>query len=411
MRKKTLFSLIFTPFLLVSLAVCITVFFLFNERFKHDEAALLTKISSQINKNIIEKTTNYLLPAILISELSVKLSASGVIDINNNGQLESYLIEQIKAYPQLSKVYLGKENGDFIMAHRDNKSFVTKIIYQQNKKEEVKQYNVFGELISATNKETSFDPRARSWYFQTKEEEKAIWTDLYMFFTGKRPGITASYPLFNDNQTFEGVFGVDLELSEISEFLSFQKKYYNSKIIILNYKNEIVAQSGNIVFKTLKDGQIVPMHINEHGDDLIQESYKKITSIQKKDTATNQVTLTYDNDAYLISSISFPSYFGKNWKVMTILPKEKLLDNKVPANIIFYIMLIGITLLILIITMLIVRSITTPIKQLTFDLQRLRYKNVDGKIIKSSVIEVSELIHVYSDIKKLYSKTFSKEEK
>ena len=74
-------------------------------------------------------------------------------------------------------------------------------------------------------------------------------------------------------------------------------------------------------------------------------------------------------------------------------------------------MLIGITLLILIITMLIVRSITTPIKQLTFDLQRLRYKNVDGKIIKSSVIEVSELIHVYSDIKKLYSKTFAKEEK
>ncbi len=44
MKKKTLFSLIFTPFLLVSLAVCITVFFLFNERFKHDEAALLTKI-------------------------------------------------------------------------------------------------------------------------------------------------------------------------------------------------------------------------------------------------------------------------------------------------------------------------------------------------------------------------------
>ncbi len=179
-------------------------------------------------------------------------------------------------------MYLGKENGDFIMAHRDNKSFVTKIIYQQNKKEEVKQYNIYGELTSATNQETSFDPRTRSWYFQTKEEEKAIWTDLYMFFTGKRPGITASYPLFNDNQTFEGVFGVDLELSEISEFLSFQKKYYNSKIIILNYKNEIVAQSGNIVFKTLKDGQIVPMHINEHGDDLIQESYKKITSIQKK---------------------------------------------------------------------------------------------------------------------------------
>ena len=68
-------------------------------------------------------------------------------------------------------------------------------------------------------------------------------------------------------------------------------------------------------------------------------------------------------------------------------------------------------MLFLIITILIVRSITTPIKQLTFDLQRLRYKNVDGKIIKSSVIEVSELIHVYSDIKKLYSKTFTKEEK
>ncbi len=410
MKKTSLFNLIFLSLILISLSLVCTIFFILNQRFQHDEKILLTKISTQINQTIIEKTTNYLLPAILISEMSVKFSESNVIDINNTNQIEDYLFAQIKTYPQLSKVYFGKENGDFIMLYRnEKKAFVSKIIEHQTKKEKLKEYNVFGDVTFQESRDTDYDPRTRAWYFDTKEKEIPVWTDLYMFYTGKRPGITASYPFFDKESKFQGAFGVDLELSEISEFLSFQKKYYNSKIIILNYKNEIVAQSGNVLFKTLKNGRVKPLHINEHKDSLIQEAYNKLINTKtKKDITNKQVVLNYNRKLYLVSSVDFPEYFGKNWKVMSILPREKLLENRIPSKIIFYIILIITTLIILIVSILISRSILKPIKQLSFDLQRLRYKNVDGKEIKSSILEINELIQIYTVIKKLYSNTFKK---
>tara|TARA_Y100001970_G_scaffold135052_1_gene166277 strand:- start:148 stop:1377 length:1230 start_codon:yes stop_codon:yes gene_type:complete len=409
MKKKSLFSLIFSTFVITSLGAIIIIFLILNTHFKHNEKILLTKISTQINRTIIEKTTHYLLPAILVTDVSAKLAKNTVIDINNHEQIESYLMTQIKAYPQLSKVYLGKENGDFIMVYRDEtKSLATKIISQKTKHEHIKDYNLYGDIISTKTIKTNYDPRTRQWYNDTKEKEAQIWTDLYMFYTGKRPGITASYPLFDKHSNFQGVFGVDLELAEISEFLSFQKLYYDSKILILNYKNEIVAQSGNILFKTSQDGQVSPLHINNHSDALIQEAYKKLMHVETKLENNKQVSLSYNNDSYLISSVSFPEYFGKKWKVMTILPNEQLLDNRMSSKLVFSILCLMIIIIICVIAILLSRSISIPLKQLSFDMQRLRYKNVDGKNIKSSIIEINELVDVYSIIKTSFIKTFKK---
>ena len=85
------------------------VFFILKARFNQDETILNTKLSDQINRTIIEKTTNYLLPAIMISEISGNLAEKLVIDINNSQQLENYLRTQIKSYPQLARIYLAKD--------------------------------------------------------------------------------------------------------------------------------------------------------------------------------------------------------------------------------------------------------------------------------------------------------------
>ena len=407
MKNKSIFSLIFSVICITTFTITIGIFFLFSERFKYDEEGLLKKISSQINQTIIEKTTNYLYPAILVSEISSSLVYNAGLDINDFNQIERYLLAQIKAYPQLSQLYIGKENGDFLMVSRDSKNQLSsKRVNQKTKSEIIKIYNENGGVTQTKQQVSSYDPRKRKWYFNTKQKETQLWTDLYMFFSGKRPGITASYPVTNKDSEFLGVFGVDLELSEISEFLSFQKKYYQSKVIILNYKNEIVAQSGNLVFKTLQDGSVNPLHIKEHDDEVIKEAYATI--LDKKLQSNSSITIKVNNSSYLLSTLDFPDYIGKHWKVMSLLPKNKLNEARIPINIVFYLIILIISVAGLVIAIFVSRMISVPIKELSFDMQRLKYQNVDGKQIRSSIIEVNELVQNYSVIKKLFSQTFKK---
>ena len=408
MKNKSIFSLIVTSMLVTYLLVISMVFFVLKARFNQDETILNTKLSDQINRTIIEKTTNYLLPAIMISEISGNLAENSVVNINNPQQLENYLKTQIKSYPQLSRIYLAKENGDFTMIYRnEKKSLSSKTIIQKTALETVKDYNVYEDVITTKTAKSSFDPRTRPWYYEAKEKETQIWTDLYMFYTGNRPGITASFPFYDQNTILQGVFGVDLELSAISEFLSLQKQYYESKILILNYKNEIVAQSGDIVFKTAEDGQVSPLHVNQHSDNLIKQAYQQLLTLNEQDpNHSKQVKLIYQNEPYLISVVHFPAFFGKNWKVMTILPTNQLLSNRVSSVTIFYIIIGLVSLGLIIIALIVARSVSKPLKQLSFDMQRLQYKNIDGKQIKSSVSEITELIDIYTVIKKKYSQTF-----
>ena len=408
MKNKSIFSIIVTSLLVTYLIVISMVFFILKARFNQDETILNTKLSDQINRTIIEKTTNYLLPAIMISEISGNLAEKLVIDINNSQQLENYLRTQIQSYPQLARIYLAKENGDFMMIYRnEKKSLSSKTIIQKTALETVKDYNLYEDAVTTKTAKSAFDPRTRPWYYEAKEKETEIWTDLYMFYTGNRPGITASFPFYDQNTTLQGVFGVDLELSAISEFLSLQKQYYESKILILNYKNEIVAQSGDIVFKTTEDGQVSPLHVNQHSDNLIKQAYQQLLTLNEQDpNQSKQVKLVYQNELYLISAVHFPAFFGKNWKVMTILPTKQLLSNRVSSVTIFYIIIGLVTLGLIIMALIVARSVSKPLKQLSFDMQRLQYKNIDGKQIKSSLSEINELIDIYTVIKKKYSQTF-----
>ena len=40
----------------------------------------------------------------------------------------------------------------------------------------------------------TFDPRTRPWYLRAQEPNGIAWTDLYVFFTTRTPGLTVSVP-------------------------------------------------------------------------------------------------------------------------------------------------------------------------------------------------------------------------
>ena len=73
-----------------------------------------------------------------------------------------------------------------------------------------KHFDATGELTEIrVNKDDNYDPRLRPWYQGAQKAQQIFWSDTYIFFTAKKPGITVAEPYFNASGELIGVVGVD----------------------------------------------------------------------------------------------------------------------------------------------------------------------------------------------------------
>lgn len=89
---------------------------------------------------------------------------------------------------------------------------------------------------------TDFDPRARPWYRAAKSHGGLHWSDVYQWSSGI-PGITVSEALSDGEQGFGGAMGVDVRLSDLTEFLDSARVSPNSVAFIAREDGGLVAHS------------------------------------------------------------------------------------------------------------------------------------------------------------------------
>ena len=201
-------------------------------------------IMDNISAFAIDKTKNYMNKAVDAVKLTQRLGRQHILDNKNNKALELYFYDQLQLNKELSAIYFGKKNGDFIMVLRNKNGFMSRIITNDEKnKRSVKTifYDKSFKFLSENNKNRDYDPRQRPWYKLAKKNKEAIWTDPYVFFTLKQPGITTAAPFYDKDEKFQGVVGVDIQISELSQFIGSLKLSKNSKVFIIDKSLKIVT--------------------------------------------------------------------------------------------------------------------------------------------------------------------------
>src|SRR5262252_8881118 len=80
--------------------------------------------------------------------------------------------------------------------------------------------NLQGEVMAVEHAEDDdYDPRGRPWYRGAVSDRKLYWSDIYIFFTDQKPGVTASLPIIADDGEIRGVLGLDIDLERLSTYL------------------------------------------------------------------------------------------------------------------------------------------------------------------------------------------------
>jgi adenylate cyclase len=354
----------------------------------------------QTSRTVIERTVNHFLPASIAVEMSSRLTQLGAISSCDFKQTEMYTLGVLKSYPQVSMFYLADEQGNYVRAWRlsdgTTESRIIRTAASPPTDLFVYRDAAFEVADIQESHEIDYNPRVRPWYVGAKKTKANFWTDVYVLFRNKKPAITSSHPLFDNDGKFAGVWAMDIELEEISDFLKTQKIGKSGIELIINEKGEIVAYPDPSLIIREENGGLRPVTVEEFGLEPLSAAYR-----QHLRTGEARAVVECKGTRYLASFTEFPEPFPMRWKVGVLVPENDFLGGA-KQTMITMLLISSVMLVLAVIPALFVsRSISSPVRLIAEATAKIKNFNLDGKIdIPSSMKEIQLMRDAVSSMQK-----------
>lgn len=262
----------------------------------------IDSIADQLNEEITRQTSrevgsifgNVKSAQILIQNTFLK----GLVDLNDKETREAFYLSVLEANPNFTWVQFGYPNGDYLGLQREQNDKINIINRQYNSQtgratKITESYQAVGKDLEPIGTETisneDYYAPERPWYeVALTNREQQTWTDVYIFATGRVPGIDSAITLENQGQLL-GVISIAFDLRQISTFLQELQGDRPGAVFIINSEGELIAVSD-------------PM---EQGFSLTEEGKPELTKLaDSSNSYLGFVNQALENDQTLLSESS-----------------------------------------------------------------------------------------------------------
>ncbi len=258
---------------------------------------------------------------------------NNLIDHLNDRQILRYFHLIRKDHPEFVNINFGDESGRFLMAPAQ---------------------------IPEVHK--TFDPRVRPWYQGAKQAKTAHWTDVYLFASTKKPGMTVSVPIYASSGDIKAVCGIDIDISSISRFLRGIKIGKTGFAYIFeNKQGRVIAHPS-----------LVQLPWDTYHTDLLRTCLNDLKQQEKSFGMS-----IFHGERFFTAYTEYPS---NNWTVGVTLPVSDFLENvKDIQNAIISLVVAGICLSI-VLSYLLATTIVSPLNILKKGIERISSGDLEYKV-------------------------------
>ncbi len=297
-------------------------------------AKLAEELMTETSNRIEQYLDSYMGKAQEINRMNVEAFESGILDLNDFKALGKYFYHQVRAFNFAYNNFGSKEGGFIGSGYEEDYSWgIVEILPHSNKRY---GYSVDDQGNRVNLRYTIEDPEVinSAWYLDAVKAGKPIWSSIYnqgdaaTFFS-----ISASTPVYDKQKNFLGVFGIDLELNKISQFLKTLNKQNSGHIFIIERSGLLVASTSNespapIVnrkatrLKALNSREIV---IRDLTGELIK-LFGSLKAINKPQSLRPNL----DQNPF-VRVIPYRDKYGLDWVVVMAIPESQFL-GEIQAN-------------------------------------------------------------------------------
>ncbi|MBV8592188.1 MAG: GAF domain-containing protein, partial [Acetobacteraceae bacterium] len=276
---------------------------------------LLSALESRIAQQVI----GYLEPAdraVLIARDIVQ--DGGALD--RRALAQAYAASALRNDPQIFQLSFASPEGNFMLARRDeNGGTAIKLIRNEPKPRLVLwiyQDADGRETAQTTDPSDEYDPRTRPWYEGALKGDGVFWTGVYIFATAGTPGVTASVRYTApDGRTF--VFGVDIALKALSEFLASLQIGRTGRALIFDDSGHLIAAPESIRVLQQHAPELLVARLDELGDPILTAAYDRF---RLEGYGRRVVEVNGVRQIIMVSKLPVP---GNNWSVLIVVPEAE----------------------------------------------------------------------------------------
>lgn len=404
MRKDLKFTLRFSMlsiFLTLFVVTMLTMVTVTSMRFYESMSSLSKQQMQQVTSLVNQKLMSLITPAESGSSLSQLLIENNIIDVKDTKQLATATLRLLAVIPHAAMVYWGDEKGNFIIARLENDGTISTEIIDRKvtpiTSTHIYRDHQFNVILTTKTQNVVYDPRKRPWYTAAIGEKKTTWSNAYTFFTGDNNilGVTSASPIYDKNKNLLGVFGIDMRLDSISEFLSKQQIGKTGSSFIINRKGFLIAHPYLVTHDTANQKETITP-IKEINIPWQTKAYEIFNATHK-----NFFRYRSDKKMYLASFELIPNFSKQEWYISVVIPEDDFvgeLKKSSRINIIIGLMILFLgSILITTFSKVISRSLHELVIE-TYKIKRFNLSK--GKRIVSHIKEVSELYKSITSMKR-----------
>ncbi len=302
-------------------------------------------LSKEIAGHSVESTLRYLETGETALALNSSMVDLGLTDPANRKSMLEYLLAGLKANPNVTWYSFGGADGVYLSAYRPPTSEGGYRVTWREQVEGGALYRDFrveddGTWTPLPEKTQPYDCRTRVWYKAALEREGPVWSKPFLFASGP-PGFILSSKVQRADGTFLGVWGIEYEMSYVSDFLSRLEIGTDNKgrAYLVTAAGEVIGHpevgekigeaDGFIV--TEQDGKKVIATAANHRDERLRQAF--LRSQTMSDEEMNR-RFEIDGEPYFAAVQRFPETSRLDWTILIVVPQDDILGD-IPRNEIY----------------------------------------------------------------------------
>ncbi|NJK40401.1 MAG: hypothetical protein HC934_01780 [Acaryochloridaceae cyanobacterium SU_2_1] len=337
--RPSLRAVLIVPFLLQTLGIVGLVGYLSYRSGQKAVEELAHDLMMEKSNRLRQHLNSYLGQAQDINDTNLDAFKAGVLDLKDFQSLGKYFYRQLKTF-DFTYVNFGSSAGGFIGAGYKLSNQLEIAEVSSSKPSQFLSYAV-DEQGNRLALKTQENPGVSelAWYQDAVKAGKQIWSSIYIWpepYT--QISISASVPVYDQQKKLLGVFGIDLALSQISEFLKTLDSQGTGRLLIMERSGLMVASSGQESLTPVVKGKPTRVNALQSNEPMTRtvaqtliKQFGRLEAIQQPkffhaDLAQNPSIAKFfhaDLTQHLfIKVMPYQDQYGLDWLVVMVTPKS-----------------------------------------------------------------------------------------
>ncbi|MEG5062842.1 SpoIIE family protein phosphatase [Microcoleus sp. B3-A4] len=399
--KFRLHTALIVPFILQIVAAVGLVGYLSLCNGQQAVTDLANQLMTEVSNRTDQQLKDYLSIPHQINQINIDAIETGLLNIENFDRVGRYFWKQVQAFNNVGYISYGLVDGRFIgagkyipgegviieeVSARTNGDLATYAVNKQGDR---------GKVLRRINaKKVAPDQVAPAWFIQAAKAGKPTWTSVYSLDPINFLAVEAVRPFYAKNGKLRGVIGVDLQLSNITNFLRGLNVSSSGRVFVMERDGQLIANSSSQPSFAKVNGKTQRFSALEINDPLIQRTAQTIKNrfsnfqrIRERQTLSFQI----QGQLHFVLVHPWQDQFGLNWLIVTVVPESDFM-GQINANTRSTIGLCLVALMMaLLIGILTARWITRPIERITQASEDMADGNLEQHVKHSRLVELDKL--------------------